>query len=347
LSTPPREGFRAVLPATLEVRDKPKNEGNGRTLSGHFAVFNRWTEIDSMWEGHFLERVAPGAFKKTFSEMTPKVLFQHGRDAVVGDRPLGTITALREDGDKGAYYEVDLFDTSYNNDLIPGLRAGVYGASFRFRATREEFEERPERSDFNPDGLPQRTIKEAQVSEFGPVTFPAYADATAGVRSLTDDLFLRSAAADPERFARFVGGQDDLLRAIVEMAQKSKTVIDLGSKSEKVLSPEDTRALEEKLEPTEKPVEEGKPEIFSIRQILDAGFSPETAVMIVEDSARENQDDLEENAPVEDAAPEGTSETRRVEDAPATAIPPVVRREDPEFITIGSLKPIPRMKKGA
>jgi len=44
----------------------------------------------------------------------------------------------------------------------------------------------PSRSTFNPDGIPERTITEAQVMEFGPVTFPAYSRATAGVRSLTD-----------------------------------------------------------------------------------------------------------------------------------------------------------------
>jgi phage head maturation protease len=32
------------------------------TVSGHFAVFNRWTEIDSLFEGQFMERFAPGSF---------------------------------------------------------------------------------------------------------------------------------------------------------------------------------------------------------------------------------------------------------------------------------------------
>ncbi len=67
----------------------------------------------------------------------------------------------------------------------PGLRAGVYGASFRFQTLREDIDQRPGTSAYNPEGLPQRTIQEARVMEFGPVTFPAYAGATAGVRSLT------------------------------------------------------------------------------------------------------------------------------------------------------------------
>lgn len=185
-SRPPRDNVvRAIYPG-LELRadadDAPP------TLAGHFAVFNRWTEIDSVYEGRFLERIAPGAFARTFNNNRDgiRVLFQHGRDPQIGDKPLGPISDLRED-DTGAYYEVDLLDTTYNRELIPGLRAGLYGASFRFRVLKEDFEKSPKRTDDNPEGLPLRTIREAQVMEFGPVTFPAYADATAGIRSLTTE----------------------------------------------------------------------------------------------------------------------------------------------------------------
>jgi hypothetical protein len=34
--------------------------------------------------------------------------------------------------------------------------------------------------------MPERTIREVQLFEFGPVVFPAYPAATAGMRSLTD-----------------------------------------------------------------------------------------------------------------------------------------------------------------
>jgi hypothetical protein len=157
------------------------------TMAGHFAVFNTWTEINSNFEGNFLERIAPGAFGKTFVENrnSIRVLFQHGRDPVVGDKPLGPIITLREDA-RGAAYEVTLLDTTYNRDLLPALEAGLYGASFRFAVMQEEHRKSPGASDYNPKGLPERTIRAARVFEFGPVTFPAYAGATAGVRSMTD-----------------------------------------------------------------------------------------------------------------------------------------------------------------
>lgn len=216
--TPPRENLyrAAYLPGVAGFQERAADDGPERILTGHFAVFNRWTEINSVYEGNFLERIAPGAFKKTFQSPFRdgmRVLFQHGRDPQIGDKPLGTIESLSED-DNGAAYEVRLFDTAYNRDLIPGLAAGVYGASFRFRVTREDLNLDPEPSPENPNGLPERTIREAQVSEFGPVTFPAYADATAGLRSITDDMVLRLFAdRDPERLARMVGGAVDLTAA--------------------------------------------------------------------------------------------------------------------------------------
>jgi hypothetical protein len=49
-------------------------------------------------------------------------------------------------------------------------------------ARSEDFDRTARRSDYNPDGLPERTILDAQVMEFGPVTWPQYGDATAGLR---------------------------------------------------------------------------------------------------------------------------------------------------------------------
>lgn len=206
-TTPPRDNIyrAAYLPGVAGFEERAADGGPERMLVGHFAVFNRWTEINSAFEGNFLERISPGAFKKTFQKPFSdgiRVLFQHGRDPQVGDKPLGQVEQLSED-DQGAAYQVRLFDTSYNRDLIPGLAAGVYGASFRFRVTREDLNMEPGTSMDNPTGLPERTIREAQVSEFGPVTFPAYADATAGLRSITDDMVLRLfAEREPERLAR-------------------------------------------------------------------------------------------------------------------------------------------------
>jgi HK97 family phage prohead protease len=203
-SRPPRDGLiRGVFP--LELRAVEQDGDVMPVMTGHFAVFDRWTEIDSVWEGQFMERIAPGAFRKTFQEnrQNMRVLFQHGKDPAIGDKVLGPIAELRED-DQGAYYEVPLLDTSYNRDLLPGLEAGLYGASFRFSVMKESMNQKPTRSDENPAGIPERTVQEVALREFGPVTFPAYADATAGIRSLTDDFIVRQLLGDPERLQQLL-----------------------------------------------------------------------------------------------------------------------------------------------
>lgn len=194
---PPRDDLYRAQPIGVEMRGA--DDEHKPRMVGHFAIFDEWTEINSMWEGQFMERIGPGAFKKTMAEQRDRmrVLFQHGHDPQMGDKVLGPIEDLRED-DKGAYYEVGLFDSI--PDLIrDGIEARQYGASFRFHVMREEFDKEPKTSAHNPKGLPERTIKEAEVSEFGPVTFPAYAGATAGMRSLTDEFKLARTISNPER----------------------------------------------------------------------------------------------------------------------------------------------------
>lgn len=168
-----------------------------------FSPFETWYEISSWYEGEFLERTVKGAFAKTMRESRDSVvsLFNHGYDFNIGDKVLGSVTDLREDDDS-AVLEADLFDTSYNRDLVPGIRAGAYGSSFMFRVIRDEWNDEPGVSDWNPRGIPERTIKEVRLFEAGPVTFPANPDATAGmrsVRSMTDAYYESLRARDPQR----------------------------------------------------------------------------------------------------------------------------------------------------
>lgn len=194
-------GEHARMPVIRAIGTGPQvrdDDEAGRTLFGHFSVFDRWTEINSVFEGHFLERIAPGAFRKTFKENRDriKLLFQHGNDPQLGDKPIGRIEELRED-DEGAYYEASLYE-GLPTLVESGLRDGQYGASFRFQVMREDVLEEPDATDENPRALPERTIKELRLFEFGPVTFPAYADATAGVRSLTDHFVFEYLERHPE-----------------------------------------------------------------------------------------------------------------------------------------------------
>ena len=173
-------------------------------LVGHAAVFNQWTKIDSAIEGTFLERILPGAFRRTITNNQPnmRILFNHGQDPTMGDQVLAPIETLAEDK-TGLAYSGHLFE-GVPPLIVSGLRAGVYGSSFRFSVMKQDFNRKAAASDYNPDALPERTIQEARVMEFGPVTFPAYAGASAGLRSLTDRFVLNRLAANPQHLDELV-----------------------------------------------------------------------------------------------------------------------------------------------
>jgi HK97 family phage prohead protease len=201
-----------ALSAAPELRAAAADDSLG-LLSGHFSAFDVWYRVSSFWEGDFLERTAAGFTAQTIAEDrdSMRVLFDHGFDSI-GNKVLGPIQDLREDG-TGPYYEVPLFDTSYNRDLLPGLKAGVYGASFRMRVQEDSWNDEPDPSDYNPKGLPERTITRAKVMEFGPVTFPANPEATASVRSMTDEFYAQLEKRDRTAFDAAVraAGHDPLI----------------------------------------------------------------------------------------------------------------------------------------
>ncbi|HEX6968188.1 MAG TPA: HK97 family phage prohead protease [Micromonosporaceae bacterium] len=200
-----RGGSMTAAVATRPRRDDTTgdvpDDGRLATLELHFSRFDTWYEIDSAWEGRFMESIKRGAFRKTMKERgnQVKVLFNHGFDPQIGDKALGVPEVL-EERDDAPYLQAPLLDTSYNRDLLPGLRAGAYGSSFMFEVIRDEWNMEPEKSDHNPEGLPERTIKEVRLFEAGPVTWPANPEATAGVRSGVDWYAEQLQRRDQDRY---------------------------------------------------------------------------------------------------------------------------------------------------
>lgn len=227
ITGPPAKLPVSVCRSQADIGELRSEGGEMPVMDGHFSVFDGWYEINSSFEGHFMERVAPGAFRKTFNDDAGrknagdriKVLLEHGHDPTVADKPLGVPRALEEDG-QGARYEVPLLDTSYVRDLVPALKAGAYGSSFRFRVLHDEWEEAPERSDSNPDGIPERTIKEVRVMEFGPTMYPANAGASAGIRSTTDEYYAGLKRRQPEQYAAAVRSAQTVRQELAEAQRR-------------------------------------------------------------------------------------------------------------------------------
>lgn len=127
-------------------------------------------------------------------------MFAHGRDNYIGDKPLGPLSELRED-EHGLFYACPMLDTAYCRELIPGLAAGLYGASFRFSVGSQRIVDRPQRSEFNRDGLPERTVTGANLREVGPCLWPAYGEATAAISQPATPM-LAAASSHPRHAPR-------------------------------------------------------------------------------------------------------------------------------------------------
>lgn len=194
--------YRATEPAAMHFVEA---EDVAPVLEGRMMPYGEWTEIKSRVEGHFLERFAPGALAKTMAERSDRirVLFEHGLD-VLGGQTIAAIEEMREEPD-GAYYRASLLD-GLPNLLLAGLRRGLYGSSVRYGPVKLDRVRSPKRSEHNPEGLEERTVREGFVKEFSVTTFPQYAGATASIRSLTDDIAAHKLLGD-SRFLDFLETQ--------------------------------------------------------------------------------------------------------------------------------------------
>lgn len=158
----------ADLPTNRQVVDYVPG-----TLIGYAATWG-WFEILDTWLGWYMERFAPGCFTRTIDDDRDfmQVRFKHGWDRRFTDTPLGPISVLEED-EHGLRYEVPLLDNPHSRELEPWLATGLYGGSSHFDVLADAFVKSPGASSHNPHGIPEHTIFEVRMQEFGPVDPPA------------------------------------------------------------------------------------------------------------------------------------------------------------------------------
>ncbi|MCP4963388.1 MAG: HK97 family phage prohead protease, partial [Actinomycetia bacterium] len=126
--------------------------------------------------GGFVEQVSPAAFTKTILEADVRALRDHNPSLLLGRTGAGTLRMSADD--HGLAYEIDLPDTTEGRDTAELLRRrDLTGSSFGFRTISDEWTE-------TGDGYPLRILHEAALRDVGPVTFPAYPDSGAALRSL-------------------------------------------------------------------------------------------------------------------------------------------------------------------
>lgn len=153
----------------VEVRVEER-DGEGPTIVGHAAVFDRPVQL---FPG-FREVVRAGAFTKTIREADVRALFNHDPNYVLGRNRSSTLS-LEEDG-VGLSYRISAPETDTIRDLVlePIRRGDISGSSFSFRAIRTH----------RAEGDDLRELQEVRLFDVGPVTFPAYPQTDAQLRSL-------------------------------------------------------------------------------------------------------------------------------------------------------------------
>lgn len=156
--------------------------GDGRTLEGYAAVFDKPARIRDMG-GDFDEVIRAGAFTRSLQKRTPVMQWDHGKDPAVGTAPIGDIQELREDG-HGLYVRARLYDHPSTERVRMAIKGkSVKGMSFRFGV--------PNGGDTwstRSGDVDLREVREADTHELGPVAFPAYDSTSVNVRSLLSGL---------------------------------------------------------------------------------------------------------------------------------------------------------------
>lgn len=156
----------------------------GNQIRGYAALY----DSDSENMGGFYEQIERGAFDDVMNNDT-RAYFNHNEDLILGRVSSGTLRIKTDT--RGLYYEVDLPNTSYANDLIELMKRGdVNQSSFAFLIDRDRWEER--------DGVTYRIIeKVSRLLDVSPVSQPAYPSSTAELKARDKDTKEETAKAAP------------------------------------------------------------------------------------------------------------------------------------------------------
>lgn len=162
-------------------------EHNGNVIRGYAAIYNS----DSEWMGGFYEQIETGAFDDVMDNDV-RAYLNHDENLLLGRVSSGT---LRIGTDKrGLFYEVDLPNTTYANDLVELMKRGdINQSSFAFLIGEDRWEQR--------DGKTYRIIsKVSRLLDVSPVAQPAYPDSTSelGKRDLETETKEEAKAAAVE-----------------------------------------------------------------------------------------------------------------------------------------------------
>jgi HK97 family phage prohead protease len=154
---------------TNSVDFEVRAEGDGMTFTGYASVFNSPSED----LGGFVEYVAPGAFKRSLqSRNEVKLLWNHDSGEPLASLRGGTMQLVEDE--RGLKVTAQLPNTTRGRDIAELLRTNVIDSmSFGFNVIKDSW---------SRDGQ-TRTLESVRLFEVSVVSFPAYSQTQAQVRS--------------------------------------------------------------------------------------------------------------------------------------------------------------------
>lgn len=214
---------RFINQAQASVRLEKRAENEKAMIVGMAALYydgtpkTEYVLWDDQW-GRAVERIMPGAFDGALSRPDDvRGLFNHDTNHVLGRTAPATMR-LRSDT-LGLHYEIDPGETSVARDVSEHLRRkDVTGSSFGFTIEKQQWIVTEE-----VDGRMNEIREIHSVNplwDVGPVTFPAYEQTTAGVRSAEGIAELRR-QREAEHRARAENREVDDLKLRMELAERA------------------------------------------------------------------------------------------------------------------------------
>lgn len=190
-SQPPIE--RRFTTGAVELRTEGEGAAAKRLVRGYAAVFKSDSENLGGETYRMIEQIAPGAFDDVLKDDV-RALFNHDANLILARSKAGVGTLKIGSDERGLWYEFEAPDTQAGRDLMVSLARGdVDQSSFGFTVSKEG--QKWEESSAAGVTTARRMItKVSRLYDVSPVTYPAYPDASAALRSLTEH---RSAASAP------------------------------------------------------------------------------------------------------------------------------------------------------
>jgi HK97 family phage prohead protease len=140
-----------------------RQENDAKYIEGYFIRFNEETEL---WDGVF-EEVAPEAVEDSLKNNDIRCLFNHDTSIVLGRTGNGTLELKKDSIGIFGRVKINPNDKQALDVYARIERGDINACSFGFNIINEEIQNRD-------DGTVKFILREIDLKEVSPVTFPAY-----------------------------------------------------------------------------------------------------------------------------------------------------------------------------